>query len=252
MDIKELSSKSKEAYNRGGLPRVLKGIYNITFRNFYNFTYCKFLIILRPPGVFTFEGRNYRYFYHHKNTTWKNERAIEVPIIMEEIQSYRGGKILEVGNVLSNYIQLQHIIIDKYEKANGIINQDIVDFQSDEKYNLIVSISTIEHVGWDEFPKDKEKISRALENLAKCLSSDGKIVITLPIGYNAFLDELLRKGKIHLTEQYFLKRVSKDNKWIQASQSDVQDMKYGTPFPYANGIIIGIIKYKTESSDLNK
>jgi len=56
----------------------------------------------------------------------------------------------------------------------------------------IVSISTIEHVGWDETPRDPKKIPLALENLAtKCLAPGGEIVVTLPIGYNTYLDKLM-------------------------------------------------------------
>ena len=58
----------------------------------------------------------------------------------------------------------------------------------------IVSISTIEHVGWDETPRDPNKIPRALENLTtRCLAPGGEIVVTLPIGYNTYLDKLLKE-----------------------------------------------------------
>lgn len=220
--ITKLLSKAKEAYKREGICYVIysgiKLIYNQTFKKSYNFVYCKFLIYLKPPESFTVQGRTYRYFYHHYNTTWKNERAVEVPIIMKKIQSCQGCRILEIGNVLSHYVHFQHDIVDKYDKADGVINQDVVDFQpaENEKYDLIVSISTMEHVGWDETPRDPEKIPRALENLStKCLASGGEIVVTLPIGYNTYLDKLLKEDKIQFTEQYYLKRISDDNKWIQ-------------------------------------
>ena len=57
----------------------------------------------------------------------------------------------------------------------------------------IVSISTIEHVGWDETPRGLNKIPLALENLTGCLASGGEIVVTLPLGYNAYLDKLLKE-----------------------------------------------------------
>ncbi|MGB7533655.1 MAG: hypothetical protein WA977_11870 [Halobacteriota archaeon] len=158
--LRRLLSKAKEAYKREGIYYVIysgiKMIYNLTFKKSYNFIYCKFLICLKPPGTFTLQEQTYRYFYHPHNTTWKNERAVEVPIILEKIHSYQGGRIFEVGNVLSHYVHFQHDIVDKYDKADGVINQDVVDFQpsENEKYDLIVSISTIEHVGWDETPRD--------------------------------------------------------------------------------------------------
>ena len=162
--ITKLLSKAKEAYKREGFYYVIHSgiemIYNRIFKKSYNFIYCKLLLYLRPPGTFILQGRPYRYFYHPYNTTWKNERAVEIPIILDKIQfyHYQGGRILEVGNVLSNYVHFQHDIIDKYDKSEGVINQDVVDFQpaenENDKYDLIVSISTIEHVGWDETPRD--------------------------------------------------------------------------------------------------
>ena len=252
--INKLISKAKEAYKREGVYYVIRSgikmIYNLTVKKSYYFIYCKSLIYLKPPGTFTFQGRTHHYFYHPYNTTWKNERAVEVPIILEKIQAHQGRRILEVGNVLSNYVQFQHDIVDKYDKTTGVINQDVVDFQplsenEKDKYDLIVSISTMEHVGWDETPRDPKKIPLALENLTtNCLAPGGEIVVTLPIGYNTYLDKLLKEDKIFIgfTEQYYLKRISDDNKWIQVGGGEIRKAKYGTPFPYANMLVIGIIK----------
>ena len=58
----------------------------------------------------------------------------------------------------------------------------MVDFKPAQKYDLIVSVSTLEHVGWDEEVKDPLKIIRALENLKNnCLTQDGEIVATIPL-----------------------------------------------------------------------
>ena len=246
--ITNLLSRAKEAYKREGFYYVVRGMYNLTFKKSYNFIYCKSLICLKPPGTFALHGRTYRYLYHHHNTTWKNERAVEVPIILEKIKSYQGGRILEVGNVLSHYVHFQHDIVDKYDKADGVINQDVVDFQPTEKYDLIVSISTIEHVGWDETPRDPKKIPLALENLTGCLASGGEMVVTVPLGYNTYLDKLLKEDKMCFTEQYYLKRISDDNKWMQVGGGEVRETKYGAPFPYANVLAIGIIRRGEDGS----
>jgi hypothetical protein len=66
------------------------------------------------------------------------------------VKRYKERNILEIGNVLSHYFPVNHDIVDKYEKADGVINQDVVHFYSPKKYDLIVSVSTLEHVGWDE------------------------------------------------------------------------------------------------------
>jgi hypothetical protein len=188
--------------------------------------------------TFEFRGSVYNYFCHRYNTTWKNERAVEVPIVWE-IMKNRQGRILEVGNVLSHYHTVTHDIVDKYEKAKGVTNQDIVDFRPAKRYDLIVSISTMEHVGWDENPRESRKILQALDNLKlNCVASGGEIVITLPLGQYSELDRLLNKGAINLGKQYYLKRISRINEWAEVGWEDVWNVKYNTPFPNSNAIII--------------
>lgn len=200
--------------------------------------------IFKSLRTFKFQGRSYKYFYHNYNNTWQNERAVEVPIIWEIVKRDHGEKILEVGNVLSHYFSVNHDIVDKFEIADGVINQDVVNFQPSNKYDLIISISTLEHIGWDESPRDPMKTLHALENLKNCLALEGRMVVTLPLGSNPEIDKLLREGKIRFAKQYYLKRVSRDNRWKEVDWEDICDAKYGYPFPNANGLVIGIIEKK--------
>jgi hypothetical protein len=207
------------------------------FHNLLYFIYCR--KIRRHNTIFIL-GKTYRYFDTIK--TWHGERAVEIPIVMEMVRKYQGKKILEIGNVLSHHVKFEHDILDKYEIAKGVINEDVVAFKSEKKYDLIVSISTLEHVGWDEKPRDDLKILRALENLKTLISSrGGTVIITLPLGYNCVMDQLLKAGIIHFSKQYNLVRISKGNEWKETSWEDVQGAKYNTPLPFANGLLIGII-----------
>lgn len=245
-DRRGILSKAKNAYEQKGLTHLIySGIHlilNYALREKYNIIHCEILKHRRPRGTFTFEDKTYHYFYHPYNTTWKNERAVEVPIILEKIRSCKEGKVLEVGNVLSHYIPFKHDIVDKYENADGVLNQDIADYQPAQKYDLIVCISTIEHVGWDEMPRNPKKILIALENLTRCIDLGGQIDVTYPIGYNRDLDKLKKEGKICFTEEYYLKRISDDNRWKQVEWYEVHDANYGKPYPCANAIFVGIIK----------
>jgi len=192
---------------------------------------------------FKFRGQTYEYFYHRYNFTFETERIVEVPILMRCIAEARGKRILEVGNVMSHYFDHRHDVIDKYERAPGVINVDVVDFRPKASYDLIVSCSTLEHVGWDEpAERDPEKIVRALENVTAMLSRGGQLVVTMPIGYNPYLDELLRRGRLRFTETNFLKRVSKDNRWEEVTFGDVKDAKYNEPFPFSNALVVGIVR----------
>jgi len=199
--------------------------------------------IIGPLRTFRFQGRRYNYFYHRYNATWMNERAVEVPIIWEIVRKHQGEKILEVGNVLSHYFSVNHDILDKYEKAPGVINQDVMHFQPACKYDLIVSLSCLEHVGWDESPRDSTKILHAIENLGNLLAPQGKMVVTLPLGYNLEMDKFLRQGKIRFSKQYYLKRISgRSNRWKEVDWEDICDAKYNHPFLGANGVVVGIIE----------
>jgi len=192
---------------------------------------------------FVFQGKHYQYFIHLYTETWRNERIVEIPIMWKIVNDYKTKKIFEVGNVLSHYFPVSYDILDKYEKAEGVINQDVVDYKTDKKYDLIVSISTLEHVGFG--PQDGNepgKLLRAIDNLKKCLSDNGRIAVTLPLGHNPELDKFLAEKKLGFTEQYFLKRVSQNNDWIETSWDDVKNSKYGKPFPCANAIVVGIIE----------
>jgi hypothetical protein len=189
------------------------------------------------------QGKSYRYFDSAK--TWYNERAVEIPIVMEMVRNYRGKNILEIGNVLSHHVRFDHDILDKYEIAKGVINQDVVDFKTPKRYDLIVSISTLEHVGWDEKPRENMKIPRAIENLRSLITSrGGAILVTVPLGYNSDLNKLLKDGTIRFSKQYYLARISKGNEWKEASWEDVKCAKYNKPFPFANGLLIGILIVK--------
>jgi hypothetical protein len=188
---------------------------------------------------FKFQGQDYKYFNHWYNTTWNDERAVEIPIICRFIQENNNDNILEIGNVLSHYFNLNHDIVDKYEKSDGVINEDVVNFQTTKNYKLIVSISTLEHVGWDETPRDPTKIFDAIDNLKKLLAPGGKLVVTMPLGHNNILDDYLETGEVKFNENHYLKRISKSNKWI-ANKSGFYKAKYNFPFPAANLLYVGI------------
>jgi hypothetical protein len=190
-------------------------------------------------NAFTFGNEEFDYFIHEYNTTWLNERKVEIPIALSFIHGHKD--ILEVGNVLSHYVDAPWDIIDKFEKGKRIVNADVTDFRPKDKYGLIVSISTLEHVGFDDDKKDTEKIVKALLNLKNnCLEAGGKMIVTLPIGYNKEMDKKLFSGQLVFNEIHFLKRVSK-HEWKEAQKNEIIGTQYGHPFSGANSICVGLI-----------
>jgi SAM-dependent methyltransferase len=196
-----------------------------------------------PRKTFSFDGVALPYEYQLYNTTWQNERVVEVPI-GKYVLRVAGPKarILEVGNTMKHYFPHDGAVVDKYEVAPGVINADAAELALDKKYDLILSVSTIEHVGFDEEVKDPQKIRRALEVLAKHLDKGGRMFVTMPLGYNPSLDDDIRNGRLPFTRAVYMRRMNAKNEWKQVEALAWGEVHYGHPFPCANWIIVGIIE----------
>jgi SAM-dependent methyltransferase len=204
---------------------------------------CYWLVRLSGrPSSFTFRGKPYRSFWHRYNATWRNERAAEIPIARSFLAGIPPDKVLEIGNVLSHYGPISHEVVDKYEQAEGIRNEDVCDFKSERKYALILSISTLEHVGWDEGPRDETKVLRAFENLQSLLAPGGRLVVTFPLGYNPSLDRMIEERRISFTERVYLKRKPRRNEWSEVSAAEVRHPQYDWQAYEAHELLVGIIE----------
>src|SRR5579863_6521181 len=84
----------------------------------------------------TFQGRTYQYVYEEYNLSVQNERAVEIPIAREYVSQYQPDQVLEIGNVLAHYYPISHHVLDKYEVAPGVINEDIVGYAPGRKFDL--------------------------------------------------------------------------------------------------------------------
>lgn len=199
--------------------------------------YC---LLFRRWKTFSYDGRTHRYAFHLANVTFRCERTVEIPIALKTYSL--NGDVLEVGNVLTQYFLFHHDVVDKYEKEAGVINEDILTFAPGKLYDLILSVSTLEHVGWDEIPKKPEKLLPAFANLKSLLKPGGRLLATVPLGYNSFLDECLNRGLLELTRVSFMKRVSKTNDWVEASKEDAMNRTYGSRYPCGNAIAIMIFE----------
>jgi hypothetical protein len=191
------------------------------------------------PKYFELEERRLAYFFHNYNITWSNERALEIPAALDLLARYRGARILEVGNVLSHYVPVQHVIIDKFDRSPGLLNLDVADFALNTSFDLILSISTLEHVGWDEKPRDPGKIERALANLKRHLASGGVIFVTLPLGYNQDLDQGLRSGSIAFDRAHVFKRAAGNWGWSEVSLASEERWFYAKDWPGATFVLFG-------------
>jgi hypothetical protein len=204
-----------------------------------------FMLNLLFKRSFTFNKDSYKYFYHSFNATYCNERMVEIPIIKKIIKNNKNKKILEIGNVLSNYYNIKHDILDKYDESKLIkFKEDIDTFKPKEKYDIIISISTLEHVGYDQEHfkkegKDNKKILNTLKNIINNLVKE-LFIFTVPLGFNPILDNYILNNTLtnkYNIQFYFLKR----DKKLQWTEIKIDKLK--SPIKYLDKILaIGIYK----------
>jgi hypothetical protein len=188
---------------------------------------------------FVFDGDRLAYYASRKNRTWDNERAVEIPVVWRELER-RGhsGGVLEVGNVLGHYFEIAHPVIDKYEQHKTVTwHEDVVTFQPPFAPELILSISTLEHIGRSEIPRDPGKFREAVDAVAGWLAPGGRLLFTVPLGYNPAVRKYLDSPNPARTVRC-MRRTTLDNLWVQADYAEVRDFRYGSPFPCANAIAI--------------
>jgi hypothetical protein len=191
------------------------------------------------PDSFQYKGQTLQYFFHRYNMTWASERCVEVPIGRWWVSQKPAESTLEVGNVLSHYAPVHHQILDKFERGPGVINEDILNFRPPNRFQLIISISTFEHIGFDDEAEGSsaEKILSAIEACRRLLAPGGILVISIPINYNPELDQLIASGKLRSQSQTFLIRTA-FTKWRESDGATALQTRYKHPFPYANGIMV--------------
>jgi hypothetical protein len=197
------------------------------------------VILRKKEKTFKVRGTEYPYFHHSYNTTFINERAVEIPYFRHQIdiRLKEHKRVLEIGNVLSHYGEVSWDIVDKFEKGKGIINVDVMEFHPQEPYDCIVAISTFEHIGFDEQPRDDEKVIRALAYIAQSLlKQGGELIFSIPAGYNPHIESHMRTGRIAGDQKILMKRVDWKNNWAEVVRDD--DV-FGLPYSlFARGLII--------------
>jgi SAM-dependent methyltransferase len=188
-------------------------------------------------GRFDFQGDRYAYLFHPYKLTWLTERAVEVPVVQAVVDRQAHRRVLEVGNVLSHYRPQTHLVLDKYERGPGVLNRDVLELEGLGEFDLIVAISTLEHVGWDEDPRDPGKAVRAVSALRALLAPGGRLLLTVPVGYNAAFDAALREGAISLSATAALRRVDGATRWKEVAPAEAWSAPYDFLRYSARGVL---------------
>jgi hypothetical protein len=232
-DPQWLLKRSIRLVQKGGLRRFLYNARVYSARQFH------LLVPIVPwfystfhGRTFEFEGRELDYCYHPYNRSWRTQRALEVPIARTFLNRYDPAETLEVGNVLRHYLDVSHDVVDKYESGEEIKNTDILEYDPDERYRLVLCLTTLEHVGVDEEGESADKAIDALERLIELVKPGGELVVTTRLGYNEALDEAIEDGTVQFDKEHFVYRPQGGVQWAYAESRpegirDIETVRVG-------------------------
>lgn len=197
------------------------------------------LIPLLPRRTFPFGDRPLPYFYHRYNVTWANERAIEIPLARVFLEGTAPDQVLEIGNVLSHYGPVGHAILDKFETGPGVINEDILTWKPGRQFEVILSISTFEHIGFDDEEKDTtgDRILEAIHRCRTFLKPGGRLVITAASGYNPAFDGLVAGNRFGATARHLYHRASR-GRWEPCDEARYLQTRYNDPYAFGNALVL--------------
>jgi SAM-dependent methyltransferase len=238
---------------------------------------------------FVFKGKEF--YYNRIRFNNPTERAVEIPIAFDFMANLKKqpASILEVGNVLSFYENSlsetlgirSRRIVDKFEVEIGVENEDLMNLASDQKYDAIVSLSTVEHIGQNADPsatygekienRDLEAPLKAIAKIYDLLAPEGKALITVPFGklidggwYIQFSKEYL----YFLSKNYgipqeavsinCLKLIARETTgnsfkvlWEELDALELSYVEYGSPYSQANAIAVIELTKLPGDFDLN-
>ena len=115
-------------------------------------------------------------------------------------------------------------------------------WESPRRYDLVVSCSTIEHIGWDDQERCPERILNASNRLRALLAPAGQAVISVPLGINSGLDDAIARAGFGASELHFMKRVSQENLWKETDKEAALQCKYGDPYHGAGAILVAVYR----------
>jgi len=191
--------------------------------------------------TFTYWGVELPYCRARYNHSGENERAVEIPIARWFIDRcrrddrWRPG--LEVGNVLSHYETPTWPVVDRYEAGGRVHNIDLFDW--DEPVDWIVSISTLEHVRWDEpdLGRHPDGPLRALKHLSGLLRPGGAMLATTPMGWQPFWDSAVLDGRLPVKPERQATLVRDGDGWRQTEA--LEHRRYAASTIWAESVWVG-------------
>jgi len=191
------------------------------------------------PDTFGFGGQTLPYLRHPYNRAGENMRSVEVPIALSFLRGREWDRILEIGNVLSHYGRIDWPVIDIREKGPGVINVDIMTWQPAEPFDLVLSVSTLEHIGHGRYADLTASTTPAdaLTRIRSWLAPGGEALLTVPVRYNELLDRQLAEDALPVEEVRCMRRVSEHNEWAECTLAQAMAAKRPATYRWPVGMV---------------
>ena len=191
-----------------------------------------------------------------------DERVIEVPWVLARLS---GRRALEVGYAFAEPPYLAALLQAGFEELAGVdlahadvpgltgVQADVRDLPfEDGAFDLVLCVSTLEHVGADntgyglEAEDDADSRRTALRELRRVLASNGRLLITVPCGepgdYGWFRQDDVRgwtrlfTGAGFFVEEQEVYELTGDG-WGAAPELDPTGLRYGERGPAASAVL---------------
>ncbi len=165
--------------------------------------------------------------FSFKQINSKTERTVEIPLLEYFINAY--DNVCEVGAVSPYYFKhINHIIIDLYDKYDECIRKDASKFDVGGKD--IVSISTVEHMGLPDYGNKDLDRNKGIIFIEKVYHCARNYLITFPIGFNKFFDNLFFGKYTNYNNLY-----KKGDKWVE---TNLHNFKYNFKLYQSNAVCV--------------
>jgi len=200
------------------------------------------------PPPFCWVGMVVRNLWHYihmvpASAFRSSERAIEIPLAIDFLSNYaQQDPITELGCVLPYYILKRgsHNVYDLTDKHPQCTRCDLRTLNDNDLKGVVVSISTLEHLGLAEYGIEKGSTDEGVALLKRILADARKYFITVPIGYNKTLDDFIL-GSCDLGECYVARTRNNPEEWeVVAKTALTNEMKKFGTYLKANTICVFI------------
>jgi hypothetical protein len=173
---------------------------------------------------FARRGREYACFYHGFNCGWPpyvSERCVELAVADAWLGHRPPAEVMEIGAVTPYYWPHRvATVVDPFDEHPLVTHRaSLFELRLDKP---VLSISTFEHIGKSDYGSTEPEESSTLA-FRKLFDEAPQFLVTVPMGYNSRVDELLFSGGFPADVQVDF--VVRDGEWGWREARDAADAR---------------------------